>query len=204
MFSGQVPFSPNRLSEQPMSTPQLSAFAVQISDRHHLRLLMLSDAAELFSLIDANRAHLKAWLSWLSTTQTVDDTRHFIRLATERAQKNQGFAAAIVYDAAIVGVIGLHDFRLSDRSSSIGYWLARSHQGKGLMTTSCRALIRHSFETLNLNRLTILCASENHRSRAIPKRLGLTYEGTLREAQWLYSRFVDHDVYALLKRDWLS
>lgn len=207
MFSGQVSFEPATLAQQleasKDSQPKNSqGFAVEISDRAQLRLLQPTDAEALFALVEANRAYLKQWLSWLNTTQTLADTRHFIRQTLARVQDRQGFAAAILYDGQIAGVAGLNGISWSDRQSSIGYWIAQNQQGQGLVTAACKAILHHAFIDLDLNRVAILCATENHRSRAIPQRLGFTHEGTLREAQWIYNRFVDHEVYALLRRDW--
>ncbi|MEO1620362.1 MAG: GNAT family protein [Cyanobacteria bacterium J06632_3] len=225
MFSGNIEFEPSQIngdsadlvSADPFSTNLRDAaprdavrkpsevvpsLDLQISEHQRLTLVSLSDSPELFALVDANRAYLQKWLPWPSTTQTVDDTRHFIRLSLERAQTNEGFVAVIRYHDNIVGVISLYDFRWADRSSSIGYWLGQSHQGKGIMTQACHAFVTYSFNTLNLNRLSILCATQNHRSRAIPKRLGFQHEGTLREAQWIDTHYVDHEIYAMLRRDW--
>jgi ribosomal-protein-serine acetyltransferase len=38
--------------------------------------------------------------------------------------------------------------------------------------------------------------------RAIPLRLGFTHEGVIRDAEWLYNEFVEHDIYALAVADW--
>ncbi|MEO0648069.1 MAG: GNAT family protein [Cyanobacteria bacterium J06650_10] len=202
MFSDQIAFEPSS-PEMGLSKTDSSAFACQISDHHQLRLLTAGDAEALFALVNANRTYLKRWLSWLDTTQTLDDTRHFIRQTWHRAADNQGFAAAIIYDQMLVGVAGLNGISWRDRKSSIGYWLAAPYQGKGLITLSCQAIIDYSFNVMALNRIAILCASQNHRSKAVPKRLGFIHEGTLRDAQWLYDHFVDHEVYSMLRHDWL-
>jgi len=70
------------------------------------------------------------------------------------------------------------------------------------MTISRKAVIDYGFEVLALNRMVINCASENSRSRAISERLGFTHEGTCRDAEWLYDRFVNHEVYVQLYSDW--
>ena len=70
------------------------------------------------------------------------------------------------------------------------------------MTESCRSLINYGFTTLKLNRIVIACATANHRSRAIPLRLGFIHEGVARDAEWLYNQFGDHDIYALLVGEW--
>jgi ribosomal-protein-serine acetyltransferase len=50
--------------------------------------------------------------------------------------------------------------------------------------------------------MEIHCATGNTRSSAVPKRLGFTFEGTLREAQLLDGRYVDLDVYSMLRREY--
>jgi hypothetical protein len=55
---------------------------------------------------------------------------------------------------------------------------------------------------LNLNRIEIRIAPENQASRAVCTRIQFRHEGILREAEWLGDRFVDLEVYSLLKSDW--
>jgi len=177
-------------------------FTCRISDRHELRLLQLQDAPELFALVDANRAHLRVWLPWLDRNLTVADTRQFIRFSLEQLAEQSGLITSICYDGQMVGVVSFNRFDWQNRQAIIGYWLAASHQGRGLMTASCRTLINYGFQELDLHRMVIMAATDNHRSRAVPERLGFTHEGTNREAEWLYDRFVDLEVYACLRHEW--
>ena len=86
--------------------------------------------------------------------------------------------------------------------ASVGYWISREMEGKGVVTKCCRVLIDYLFDTMGLNRVQINCNVENARSRAIPEKLGFTLEGTLREVEYLDGRFGDWAVYSLLKREW--
>jgi ribosomal-protein-serine acetyltransferase len=174
----------------------------RINEDLELRLLALADADELFALTDANRSYLRQWLPWLDFVNQVDDTRDFISSALKQVADNEGFVAAICYGGCIVGTVGFNRIEQQDRIGFIGYWLAESHRGKGIVTKSCESLIYYAFTTLKLNRIVIACATENQRSRAIPLRLGFVHEGVARDAEWLYERFVSHDIYALLAKDW--
>jgi ribosomal-protein-serine acetyltransferase len=176
-------------------------FYCQIDDRHKLRLFHISEAEELCELINANSTYLRQWMPWVDSTNNVAHSEDYIRSTLQQFANNEGFAAAICDKDRIIGIVGLNRIDQDNRIGYIGYWLAESYQGKGIMTSSCRMMINYAFETLKLNRLVITCATKNQRSRAIPLRLGFTHEGIIRDAEWLYDRFVDHDVYALLVSD---
>lgn len=204
MFSGQIAFEPTALSSKGLDASMGSAqvCTVQLSDRLYLRSLTWRDADQLFALIEANRAYLRQWLPWLDENQTANDSREFIRVNLQRASDNNGFSNAICYDQQLVGLVSLNSIDWYSRISSMGYWLAAPLQGNGIVTSACKGVIAYGFGTLNLNRIEIRCATENFRSQAIAQRLGLTYEGTLRDAEWLYDHFVDHHVYSILNHEW--
>lgn len=99
-------------------------------------------------------------------------------------------------------MVGYHGIDWGDRATSLGYWLGEEFQGRGLVTRACAAMTEHAFGELGLNRIVVSCATENSKSRAIPEKLGFEQEGVLREAEWLYHRFVDHVLYAGLAGRW--
>ncbi len=179
-------------------------FEHQVDDEIKLRLLESRHADALFALVDANRQHLRLWLPWLDANIAVSDTLHFIQATRRQFADNAGFVAGIWYCDELVGVIGHNRIDWENRISRPGYWLAEEFQGKGIMTKSCGALINHAFAELNLNRIDIRCAVENSKSRAIPEQLGFRNEGVIRQAEWLYDKFVDHVVYGLLASEWRS
>src|SRR5918997_1771233 len=177
-------------------------FSHKLSERAVLRLLEVRHAEELAELTDRNRDHLRAWLPWVDSSRTVEDRRNFIRGALRQFAENNGFQAGLWYDGRLAGVVGYHGIDWENRGTTLGYWLGQEYQGKGLMTSACRALVDHALLELGLNRVGIACAVENRRSRAIPERLGFRNEGVQRQAEWLYDRFVDHALYAMLASEW--
>lgn len=63
-------------------------------------------------------------------------------------------------------------------------------------------VIDYCFNELKLNRIEIRVATKNHKSLAIPEKLGFQKEGCLRSVEWLYNKYVDHFVFSLTKDDY--
>jgi ribosomal-protein-serine acetyltransferase len=177
-------------------------FLSRINDRAELRLLDEQDAAELRAMTKRHWDYFREWMPDFSDDYSLEESRDFIRQCLERFSAGREIPAGIWDAGKMVGVIVLRSIDMANSNASLGYYLAATHQGRGLVTEACRILLDYAFTELQLNRVDILCAPGNARSRAIPVRLGFTEEGTLREVQWLYDHYVDLIVYAMLKRDW--
>ena len=177
-------------------------FRAPVRENVFLQLLEEGHAAEVFSLVDRDRAYLREWLPWVDATELIDDTLSFIRASREQFASNKGFAAGIWSEQRFCGVIGTHQLDLLNRKGEIGYWLGRSFQGRGIMTEACRAVVTHLLGEMDLNRVSIHCARENEKSCAVAQRLGFTEEGTAREAQFLHGHFHDLRRFSMLKKDW--
>jgi ribosomal-protein-serine acetyltransferase len=176
---------------------------LRLPSGHEMRPLEEGDAEELYRLIDANRAHLARWMVW-AESQTPQATAEFIRVARRQLDADEGLQAAIIGERRIVGVAGFHGIDWPNRSTSLGYWLAKSEEGGGTMTHAVSALVDHAFGRLGLNRVELRADVENVRSRALAERLGFRLEGTLRQALRLSDGFHDDALYALLAEDWPS
>jgi ribosomal-protein-serine acetyltransferase len=178
-----------------------SALSFSLGDGQSLRLLEDADTAELYELVDRNRAFLSTWLPW-PPSQTPERTSDFVAGSQKQLAANQGFQAAIIDGDRIVGEIGFHRLDWENRATSIGYWLAQDAQGRGLVTRAARAVVDHAFGVWKLNRVDIRAGVANRRSRAVAERLGFVEEGVLRQAELVGDRYIDHVVYAMLARDW--
>ncbi|CAG7632868.1 Putative ribosomal N-acetyltransferase YdaF [Paenibacillus solanacearum] len=175
---------------------------IQVNDDIVLKRLEADDAESLFALTDASRHHLREWLPWVDGTVHIRNTRDFIAFCEQQHAANNGFNAGIWYKGELTGCIGYHAVDWANKKTSIGYWLGERYQGNGIMSGSCRAMVDHAFHELGLNRVEIRCGTGNAKSRAIPERLGFVNEGLIRQAEWIYDRFVDHIVYGMLRQDW--
>jgi ribosomal-protein-serine acetyltransferase len=166
-----------------------------------LRVLCEDDAAELFTLTDANRAHLRPWLPWVDLVNSEEDSRSFLETVTTQREDGRGPTFGIVEAGALTGVVGYLPIDRVNRCGEIGYWLAEHAQGRGVMTQCCRFVVRYGFLTLDLNRVQIAAGTENYASRRIPERLGFKFEGILRARENLHGTFIDHAMYSLLRSE---
>ena len=167
-----------------------------------LRLLEERHAPGVFALVEQDRAYLREWLSWVDKTKAEDDIVAFIRASLEGFAANKGFVAGMWWQQQFVGVIGTHNVDWVNRRCELGYWVGRSFQGQGIVTDATRAVVTHLLGEMDLHRVSILCATGNDKSAAIPRRLGFTLEGSMRDGGLLNGRFVDLRVFAMLQGDW--
>ncbi|MEI8271933.1 MAG: GNAT family protein [Paludibacter sp.] len=155
----------------------------------------------IFKTIDSQRDYLAEWLPFVELTLDISYTNQFIENYLNSDKINLTFA--ITYQKQFAGIIGLKDTDLDNQKTEIGYWLSVNQQSHGIITNSCKTLIDYVFQSMNINRIQIKAATENLKSRAIPERLGFTFEGIERDAELHTRGFVDLAIYGLLKNDWL-
>ena len=150
---------------------------LHVDPKTELRLLQLADAGRLFDLVDENRAHMRKWLPWVDFTQTPRDSADFIEASLRKIEKREEIHCGIWHDSQWVGVIGTHSIDWEKRETSLGYWIIKEFEGKGIITKSCRAFIQYLIEHMKLARIEICCAADNLRSCAVAQRLGFERKG---------------------------
>jgi ribosomal-protein-serine acetyltransferase len=162
-----------------------------------LRLLQPEHAAELFALIDANRGRLRVWLPWVDQTTKLAQTEKFIAKSLWKRDDSRAFAVGIWSAGRLAGVIRHNRIDWANRIAFPGWWLAPHAEGKGIMTSCCQAVFAHAFTQLQVRRIVVGVATENLRGQALVKRLGFSLLETLRNAERLNGRDVNHFIYQL-------
>ncbi len=138
-----------------------------------LRQLVLEDAETLFALIDRNRRHL---------SQHGDPVaRHYVNCARVRESivgaypipARKPLRYGVWYRGALAGSIALglgHERELG--IGEFGYWLGKEFCGRGLATEAVRALARHSFTELCVDKLCAHVHFNNLASQRVLARIG--------------------------------
>jgi RimJ/RimL family protein N-acetyltransferase len=76
----------------------------------------------------------------------------------------------------LIGFCGAGMWR-DEPDPEIGWWLARSHWGRGLATEAARIALHDLFERVGLERLISIARPDNTASIGVMKKLGLRFEG---------------------------
>ena len=171
---------------------------IRVDDELLLRPPRMSDAEELFALVNSGRAYLRRWLPWVDTIRSARDYRPWIE---GRVGGNE-YRLLIVYKGAVVGATGIGDLDSPHKVGEIGYWLTEDMQGRGIVTRACRTLLDCAFGSWGLNRVQIRVATGNRKSLAIPKRLGFQFEGVQRQAELVNGEYYDLALHSMLASEW--
>ena len=174
---------------------------INIDENIKIELINENHSQPIFDIVDQNRIHLRQWLPFVDRMQTVEFAENFVKGTMQRNKDGNEFAFVIIENDKVIGRIGVYKIDGQNKIGEIGYWLAENLQGKGIITKSSKALIDFCFSDLQLNRIEIKCGTENFKSKTIPEKLNFTREGVIREGELLYDKFIDLNLYSLLKTD---
>lgn len=161
-----------------------------------------SDAGDLLAAVDATRDRLARWMPWVPFATTVEDFADFIRVATRHGRVGSGMHLGLFDTDVLVGTVGASIGSLNYDEADIGYWVAESHEGRGLVTEAVSQLIDWLIDERDMHRITIRAAVANERSRGLAERLGFTFEGILRASLLIGDDHVDAALYSVLADEW--
>jgi [ribosomal protein S5]-alanine N-acetyltransferase len=98
----------------------------------------------------------------------------------------------------VIGTCSFTDIvRGPSQACKLGYGLARTHEGRGLMAEALRAALDFAFETLALHRVEANYMPSNERSGALLRRLGFDVVGYARDYLFISGAWRDHILTAL-------
>lgn len=86
------------------------------------------------------------------------------------------------------------------RKVETGYWIFTEYWGRGIVPEALSKIFDYGFTEMNLHRISAEVEDNNKASIAGLKKAGFEYEGTLRECEIKDVRFINLQIYALLKK----
>lgn len=146
------------------------------TERLVLRAFDPSDAVDVYSYAQNPKVGMMA--GW-SPHQSIEETRALIQAFIERGDT---WAVVEKKSGCVIGTVTLRaDVRRRvDNAREIGYALGESYWGQGYAPEACREVMRYAFDELHCPILSAAHFPANLSSRRVIKKLGFSYEGTLR------------------------
>lgn len=166
-----------------------------------LRRMTLRDAPDMF---EYSRDPLVARHVLWDAHRNIGQTRSYIRSVTHNYRAGKPASLVIEYkpEHKVIGTIGFMWYCEDSRSAEVGYSLSRQYWNQGLMTEALAKLIEYGFTRLRLNRIEGQHETDNPSSGRVMRKAGMVHEGTLRQRLYNKGRFVDMELYALLRQDY--
>jgi [ribosomal protein S5]-alanine N-acetyltransferase len=117
------------------------------------------------------------------------------------AEKNNKIVMFAIEEKESQLLIGLININLSApyKRGELAYWVGKEYWGKGYGTEATRIVLEYGFNDLNLNKIFAASFTTNPGSWRIMEKVGLKYEGTLKQHVTRFGQFHDLAYYGLLK-----
>jgi RimJ/RimL family protein N-acetyltransferase len=127
-------------------------------------------------------------------------------IAHQSAQPRAFYHLAMVRPATghLLGWCGLKITNFVLREGELGYALDRVYWGQGYATEAALAMLAFGFRSLNLHRIVGTCHPANQGSIRVLEKVGMSYEGCLREQKWCKGHWRSTNLYAALDHEWRS
>lgn len=166
-----------------------------------LRRLEMRDAPDLFDY--SRDPQVAKHVLWDAQT-SVSEARAYVRymLRRYRAGEPASWGIEEKKTGRVVGTIGYMWYQRDNNACEVGYSLARRRWNRGYMTEALAEVLRFSFEELGVHRVEAQHEVENAASGAVMRKCGMQKEGTLRGRLYNKGRYVDVDLYAMLREDY--
>ena len=166
-----------------------------------LRAMTFADAADMFAY--AGDEEVARYVTW-SPHKSVEDSREFLRSILAGYEQGSVYNLGIELNETrqMIGTVGVVKLNSTHRFAELGWAIGRAYWNRGYMTEAAAAIVDHLFVAEDLHRIEAACDPANPGSAKVMTKIGMTFEGRMRDCRFVKGQFVTLDVYSLLRREW--
>ncbi|WP_020615481.1 GNAT family N-acetyltransferase [Paenibacillus daejeonensis] len=171
------------------------------TDRLFFRALTAEDADDYFLL--ASDPKVTTHTIW-PRHERLSDTHTYLKRVEEQNVLRHSYHWGIVLKSSgrLIGRIGIINVDGDHEKAELGYALASEFWGQGFITEAGRRVVSFLFTEVGVHRLEARCSEHNPGSYRVMEKLGMTFEGLLREQLRIQGYFVNQRMYAMLQSDY--
>lgn len=190
---------------------ELTTFELLIGDSFELesvnvRLIGSGDEKMMAGFYNQNHQHLAPWDPIRgSEFYTAEGWKSRIKRLNDFHQMNTVFSFIIVdkEDTQVLGAINFTNISgFPIHACNLGYSLAETAQGKGIMTQALHVCIQWIFKQQNLHRIMAAYMPNNIRSEKVLDRLGFEFEGIAKDYLLINGQWETHRLMSLINSAW--
>ncbi len=165
------------------------------------RIASLDDAAQLASLVRANRRFLEPWEPARGDDYFTAAGQHYLLAQHLEAYRRGAMVPLVIIDddGQPVGRININGIiRGAAQSATVGYWVSQSHNGRGLASAAVADVIAMAFADLRLHRLEAGTLLHNTASQRVLLRNGFRPFAVAPSYLQIAGEWQDHILFQLL------
>ena len=172
------------------------------TDRLQLRAIKRSDVNDINEY--ASNPKTSEYLLW-EKHKTVEYTKKFVDivLAKYRFGEYHDWAIVLKENQKMIGTCGFTRIDEENSIAEIGYVLNPRYWGYGLATEAAKKIVDFAFNVLGVNRVEARFLFGNDASLKVMKKLGMKFEGYLREYQLVKGHYRTVGISSILKREYV-
>lgn len=102
----------------------------------------------------------------------------------------------------LIGSIHIMQLDTYHKKAQIGFVINREYWHRGYITEALNKVFEYCFSTLQLNRIEALCIAENHVAIRVVEKVGMKFEGLLRQYAYQKGGFKDFKMFSVLRSDY--
>lgn len=187
------------------TTSIFTAFTHIETDRLVLRKIRPEDAQDIFTILSDTRVIDNTAALELHTS--IDQTKELVHQITNGylADSQQDWMLVAIIDkttGTLIGCCGFFGYAPLFGRAELGYFLSPHYWGKGFVTEAAQALLNFGFDTMQLNRIEATVYPENGASIRVLEKIGMHYEGLLRQHVVRNGQFRNRQIYSILRNEW--
>jgi [ribosomal protein S5]-alanine N-acetyltransferase len=171
------------------------------TNRLLLRKITIGDAPDIFEY--ASDPEVPTYMPW-EPHRSIQETYDYLERVMERYRQRNPGPWAIVHrrDAKMIGTCSFGSWEREHHWAEIGYVLNRRYWGQGYMSEAVRAIVDFGFRELGLNRIQARCDVLNIGSARVMEKVGMSFEGVLRQQLFEKGSYRDMKMYSILRSEW--
>lgn len=103
-----------------------------------------------------------------------------------------------------VGVISVYNYKPEHKKAELGYWLLPKFWRQGITSEVLKPVIDYWKKDKHLHRLEAFIETENEASIRLLQKAGFTLEGTMRDCEIKFGKYISLHIYSLIFTDFTN